>query len=84
MAKQNNKKRKFTFNIIDALIIFILLAVIALIVYVFILGNDIDDLISRNEDNTENVKNIEPSTIDHKAISNTNYRIDENVIEKLL
>ncbi len=42
MKKQNsNKKRKFTFNAIDALIILLIVALIALTVYFFILGNDI-------------------------------------------
>ena len=41
MKKQNsNKKRKFTFNAIDALIILLIVALIALTVYFFILGKD--------------------------------------------
>lgn len=83
MAKQSNKKRKFTFNIIDALIILVIVAVIALIVYVFILGKDLASLIPNGENNTENVKNIEPSTINQKVITN-NYEIDENVVKRLL
>ena len=41
MKKQNsNRKRKFTFNAVDALIILLIVALIALTVYFFILGKD--------------------------------------------
>ena len=83
MAKNSNKK--FTFNIIDALIILALVALIALIVYVFILGKDLKDLINQDADKTENteaVKTIEPSENELIAISNIEF--DKNIGEGLL
>lgn len=86
MSKQNNKKRKFTFNIIDALIILLLVALIALIVYVFILGKDFKDLNPNNQEkeNTETVEIIEPSTLEQTYISNIYYRSDGNIVYNLL
>ena len=42
MSNQNsNKNKKFIFNAVDALIILVTIVLIALIVYVFALGNDL-------------------------------------------
>lgn len=76
--KNNNqkKKRKFTFNAIDALIILIIIAIIALTVYAFILDKDFskDDLNgneSASEDNSGNeaktVADYAPCLITEKA-----------------
>ena len=57
MKKQNsNKKKKFTFNAIDALIILLIVALIALTVYFFILGNDLPN---ENKDNQQTNTNEE-------------------------
>ena len=82
MANKSNNKRKFTFNIIDALIILILIAVIALIVYVFILGKDLKDLIPKNENSKEAVEIIEPIKSEEIIISNIEF--NENIGENLL
>ena len=56
MLNQNsNKKRKFTFNVIDALIIVVLVAIILTIVYTLVLGKDFEDLSSTKEDITYTV-----------------------------
>lgn len=56
MKQNSNKKRKFTFNAIDALIILLIVALIALTVYFFVLGKDFGD---SNEQEQENQTNEE-------------------------
>lgn len=85
MANQN-KNKKFTFNIIDALIILFFVVIIALIVYVFILGKDLKDLISSNDNDagTKEAKIIEPSTLNQAIVSNVDFEYDESIVEGLL
>jgi len=64
-----SKKRKFTFNVIDALIILFLVALIAFIVYFFILGKDFD-FNDEGDLSTEKTENTEQSTIKNEAVSN--------------
>ena len=63
-----SKKRKFTFNAIDALIIILLVALIAFVVYYFVLGNDFN---LNDEDNTsiKNTENAEQKTINDSTVS---------------
>lgn len=60
MAK-NNKNSKFTFNIIDALIILLITCVVALIIYVLILGHDLGDLFGKNQEDTQAAASFEPT-----------------------
>ena len=53
--RQSDKKRKFTFNIVDALIILILATIIATVVYVFVLGKSVEDLYSKETEITYTV-----------------------------
>ena len=63
-----NKKRKFTFNVIDALIILILVAIITFIVYYFVLGKDFN-FNNENSTSTETIKITEQSTINNTSVS---------------
>ncbi|MBO5439127.1 MAG: hypothetical protein J6A53_00560 [Clostridia bacterium] len=63
-----NKKRKFTFNVIDALIILILVAIITFIVYYFVLGKDFN-FNNENSTSTETIKITEQSTISNTSVS---------------
>ena len=56
-----NKKRKFTFNVIDALIILILVVIITFIVYYFVLGKDFN-FNHESSTSTETIKITEQST----------------------
>ena len=72
-----SKKRKFTFNVIDALIILFLVALITFIVYFFVLGKGINN--NKDNESTEAIENIEQSTINTCIDS-----VDENIGEGLL
>lgn len=78
-----SKKRKFSFNVIDALIILLLVALITFIVYYFILGKDFD---FNDEDDTsiEKTENTEQSTINYNTVSDICFISDENIGKYLL
>lgn len=62
MKKQNsNKKRKFTFNAIDALIILLIVALIALTVYFFILGKDAPSKSNNDTNQTNTNEEAQPT-----------------------
>ena len=73
-----SKKRKFTFNVIDALIILFLVALITFIVYFFVLGKSLD-FNGEDNTNTEVTENIEQRTKNDNAILS-----DENIGQDLL
>ncbi len=54
MKQNSNKKRKFTFNAIDALIILLIVALIALTVYFFVLGKDFKNANEQEQDTQTN------------------------------
>ena len=55
-----SKKRKFTFNVIDALIILFVVAVITFTVYFFVLGKGFD--FDEDDTSTDTIENTEQST----------------------
>lgn len=62
MKKRNsNKKRKFTFNAIDALIILLIVSLIALTVYFFVLGNDVPNQDSQETAETDTNEEAQPT-----------------------
>ena len=67
-----SKKRKFTFNIIDALIILFLVALITFTVYFFVLGKSFG-FSSEDEASTETVENTEHSITDDSILHNINF-----------
>ena len=73
-----SKKRKFTFNVIDALIILFLVALITFIVYFFVLGKSLD-FNGEDNTNTEVTENIEQRTKNDNTILS-----DENIGQDLL
>ena len=56
--KNTSKKRKFSFNAIDATIILIVIALVAFIVYFFVLGKDF------SSENNETSSDITSETVD--------------------
>ncbi len=78
MAKQN-KNKKFTFNIIDALIILLFIALIALVIYVFILGKNLSELFTHQPQNTQETKTVEETKDEKADISVIDFEFDENV-----
>ena len=76
---RNNKNGKFTFNIIDALIILLITCVVALIIYVLILGHDLGDLLGKNQENGQVVASLEPTEqeiCDYEFSSRSNIGVD--------
>ena len=66
--KNQNKKRRFTFNAIDALIILIIIAIIALTVYAFILDKDFSgDSLNSDESASEENSGNEAKTVSDYA-----------------
>ena len=45
--KQNNTEKKFSFNILDALIIIICVFILAISIYVFVLGHSLSEIFTR-------------------------------------
>lgn len=47
MMKQNNGEKKFSFNVLDALIIAVSLVILVVSIYVFVLGHRFSEIFSR-------------------------------------
>ncbi len=77
---QSSKKRKFTFNIVDALIILALVALIALIVYTLVLGKSFEDLYSDKAEiaYTVSINDAELSTSKSISVGDKVYHSDKD------
>ena len=72
--RNSSKKRKFSFNAVDAMIILILIAILASIIYFFALGKDFSD---KNDDTSSNIISDESANQDVDAEpSEARYKID--------
>lgn len=72
--RNSSKKRKFSFNAVDATIILILIAILASIIYFFALGKDFSD---KNDDTSSNIISDESANQDVDAEpSEACYKID--------
>jgi hypothetical protein len=65
--KNSGKKRKFSFNAVDAAIILIVIALVAFIVYFFALGKDFSD---KNDDTSSDITSETVNSDTGEAISN--------------
>lgn len=77
---QNGKQRRFTFNVVDALIILALVALIGIMIYTLVLGKSLEDLYSDEVEitYTVSIKQVDESVLKIISVGDKVYHSDKN------